>query len=88
MSNILLDRPELEVLNEYKYGWADSDEAGKDAKRGLSEEVVREISACKGEPEWMLKSRLKGLQMFYKKPMPSWGLVGSPSPLRRLLFSA
>lgn len=73
MSNVLLDRPELEVLNEYRYGWTDSDEAGKDAKRGLSEEVVRAISARKGEPEWMLKNRLKGLQMFYRKPMPTWG---------------
>ncbi len=65
--------PELEGLGTYEYGWADSDVAGASAKRGLSEEVVRDISAKKNEPEWMLKLRLKGLKLFGKKPMPNWG---------------
>ena len=43
--------PELEGLERYKFGWADSDVAGASARRGLSEEVVRDISAKKGEPE-------------------------------------
>jgi Fe-S cluster assembly protein SufB len=68
-----LARPELEDLGRYKFGWADSDIAGATAKRGLSEAVVREISALKDEPEWMLEARLKGLKLFYKKPMPHWG---------------
>jgi Fe-S cluster assembly protein SufB len=68
-----LARPELEGLDRYKFGWADSDLAGSTAKRGLSEEVVRNISALKNEPEWMLEQRLKGLRLFYKKPMPHWG---------------
>ncbi|MEW9531163.1 Fe-S cluster assembly protein SufB [Microbispora sp. NPDC049125] len=67
------DRPELEGLGNYKFGWADSDVAGSAAKRGLSEEVVRNISALKNEPEWMLDLRLKGLRLFRKKPMPTWG---------------
>ncbi|GAA3447410.1 Fe-S cluster assembly protein SufB [Planomonospora venezuelensis] len=67
------DRPELEGLGNYKFGWADSDAAGAAAKRGLSEEVVRNISALKNEPEWMLDLRLKGLRLFGKKPMPTWG---------------
>jgi Fe-S cluster assembly protein SufB len=66
-------RPELEGLGRYEYGWADSDAAGATARRGLSEEVVRDISAKKGEPEWMLKLRLKALRLFDRKPMPSWG---------------
>src|SRR3954452_627650 len=65
--------PDLEGLGRYEYGWADPDAAGGDAKRGLSEAVVRDISAKKNEPEWMLKLRLKGLRLFEKKPMPSWG---------------
>ncbi|RZS82794.1 iron-regulated ABC transporter membrane component SufB [Motilibacter rhizosphaerae] len=65
--------PELDGLGRYEYGWADSDAAGAVAKRGLSEEVVRDISARKGEPEWMLDMRLKGLRLFHKKPMPTWG---------------
>lgn len=67
------DRPELEGLGNYKFGWADSDDAGAMARRGLSEEVVRNISALKNEPEWMLDLRLKGLRLFGKKPMPNWG---------------
>jgi Fe-S cluster assembly protein SufB len=66
-------RPDLEGLGSYKFGWADSDVAGAAARRGLSEDVVRDISAKKNEPEWMLKKRLKALELFYKKPMPNWG---------------
>jgi Fe-S cluster assembly protein SufB len=65
--------PELEGLERYKFGWADSDVAGESARRGLSEEVVRDISALKDEPEWMLDLRLKGLKLFRRKPMPRWG---------------
>ena len=66
-------RPELEGLDRYKFGWADKDVAGASARRGLSEEVVRDISAKKNEPEWMLKLRLRGLELFNRKPMPTWG---------------
>src|SRR5712692_10031664 len=65
--------PELEGLELYKFGWSDSDVAGESARRGLSEEVVRDISALKDEPDWMLDLRLKGLQLFRRKPMPTWG---------------
>ncbi|MEV4074006.1 Fe-S cluster assembly protein SufB [Nonomuraea fuscirosea] len=67
------DRPELEGLGNYKFGWADPDAAGAAAKRGLSEEVVRNISGLKNEPEWMLDLRLKGLRLFDRKPLPTWG---------------
>src|SRR6185437_14066454 len=65
--------PELEGLERYKFGWADSDAAGASARRGLNEEVVRDISAKKNEPEWMLDLRLKGLKLFERKPLPTWG---------------
>src|SRR6476620_6899779 len=65
--------PGLEGLDRYKFGWADSDVAGESARRGLSEEVVRDISALKDEPRWMLDLRLKGLKLFRRKPMPGWG---------------
>ena len=67
------DRPELEGLGTYRFGWADTDLAGATAPRGLSEEVVRNISAIKNEPEWMLELRLKGLRLFERKPLPTWG---------------
>lgn len=60
-------------LGRYGYGWADSDVAGASAQRGLSEAVVRDISAKKNEPEWMLQNRLKALRIFERKPMPKWG---------------
>ncbi|MQY29154.1 Fe-S cluster assembly protein SufB [Nocardia aurantia] len=63
----------LASLGTYGYGWADSDAAGAAAKRGLSEDVVRDISAKKNEPSWMLDIRLKALRIFGRKPMPSWG---------------
>jgi Fe-S cluster assembly protein SufB len=65
--------PELEGLGRYEYGWADSDLAGSSAQRGLSEAVVRDISGKKGEPQWMLDRRLKGLKLFHRKPLPAWG---------------
>jgi Fe-S cluster assembly protein SufB len=68
-----VDRTQLEGLGRYAFGWADSDVAGAAATRGLSEAKVREISALKNEPEWMLDFRLKGLRLFDKKPMPGWG---------------
>jgi Fe-S cluster assembly protein SufB len=64
---------ELEGIGRYQYGWADSDAAGADATRGLSEPVVRGISGLKSEPEWMRDLRLKGLKLFHRKPMPTWG---------------
>jgi Fe-S cluster assembly protein SufB len=64
---------QLAVLGKYQYGWADLDTAGASARRGLNEDVVRDISAKKNEPEWMLDLRLKGLRLFQRKPMPSWG---------------
>ena len=65
--------PELDGLGRYDYGWRDSDSAGANARRGLSEDVVRDISALKNEPDWMLQMRLKGLRLFERKPMPVWG---------------
>lgn len=67
------DEEIIKSMGPYNYGWHDSDEAGKKARRGLDEDVVRYISAQKNEPEWMLEQRLKALNTFEKKPMPTWG---------------
>ena len=72
-NRILELNPELEGIGAYQYGWHDADEAGETAERGLSEDVVRNISGIKEEPDWMLQRRLKALKLFEKKPMPSWG---------------
>ena len=73
MTTIDQRNPELAGLGNYEYGWSDSDVAGETAKRGLNEAVVRDISARKSEPQWMLDMRLKGLKLFHRKPLPTWG---------------
>ena len=70
-------------LDEYKYDFVTDAEPVYRARKGLSEEVVREISAHKEEPEWMLDSRLKALKVYESKPMPTWG--GNLSELDRVL---
>jgi Fe-S cluster assembly protein SufB len=64
---------QLEGLGQYKFGWSDADTYAADVQRGLNEAVVRDISSRKSEPEWMLDLRLKGLKLFDRKPMPTWG---------------
>lgn len=63
----------IDSIGNYAFGWHDEDSAGASARRGLSEDVVRDISARKDEPEWMLERRLKALKLFEKKPLPTWG---------------
>src|SRR5699024_8234990 len=60
-------------FEEYKYGFQDRDVSVFRTERGLTPEVVKEISRMKNEPEWMLNERLKALDIFYSKPMPQWG---------------
>ncbi|KZE67762.1 Fe-S cluster assembly protein SufB [Fictibacillus phosphorivorans] len=60
-------------IGEYKYGFRDKDVSIFRSKRGLTKEIVEEISRMKNEPEWMLEFRLKSLEQFYKMPMPQWG---------------
>ena len=73
IQEILDKNPELNAIGAYQYGWADSDAAGEKAVRGLNEDVVRDISGKKDEPEWMRDLRLKALKYFERKPMPAWG---------------
>lgn len=63
----------LEGLGNYEFGWSDKNDAGANARRGINEDVVRDISSKKDEPKWMLDLRLKSLAMFMKKPMPNFG---------------
>ena len=67
--------PKVDVGTDYKekYGFFVPEEYVFKAKRGLNPEIVKEISWMKKEPEWMLKMRLRSLEIFRKKPMPTWG---------------
>src|SRR5438046_951350 len=65
----------IDVGDNYKekYGFFDPEKFVFKAKRGLSPEVVKEISWMKNEPEWMTKFRLRALQIWDKKELPTWG---------------
>jgi Fe-S cluster assembly protein SufB len=60
-------------LGRYKLGWSDAEEYVFKPKRGLDEDIIREMSWMKGEPDWMRDMRLKAFRQFGKRPMPSWG---------------
>ena len=57
----------------YKYGFKDPDNSVFKSRKGLDREVVEQISARKGEPEWMLEFRLKAYEHYKQRPMPTWG---------------
>jgi Fe-S cluster assembly protein SufB len=60
-------------LDQYKYDFRSDDAPVFRTRPGLDADIVREISAQKDEPEWMLASRLKALEIYESKPMPEWG---------------
>jgi len=43
------------------------------ARQGISREVIGELSKIKGEPDWMAEKRVKALEIFERKPVPTWG---------------
>lgn len=63
----------LEGIGDYKYGFRDPDTYVFQSRKGLDRVVVEQISTMKGEPSWMLDFRLKALEHFQKRPMPTWG---------------
>ncbi|RLD08884.1 MAG: Fe-S cluster assembly protein SufB [Chloroflexota bacterium] len=67
------DEKLIESIGEYKYGFKDPEVHVFKSKKGLDEEIVRQISEMKNEPEWMLKFRLKALAHFQDRPTPTWG---------------
>ncbi len=64
-------------LGAYQLGWHDEVEYAFTPRKGLDEDVIREMSAMKKEPEWMLEFRLKAYQRFLRKPIPQWGGGGA-----------
>src|SRR5690606_28199204 len=66
-------KPVIDIDQEYRYGFRDPEQYVFKSGKGLSRQLVEEISAMKGEPDWMLEFRLKSLETFFKKPMPNWG---------------
>jgi Fe-S cluster assembly protein SufB len=67
------DLKQIDGIGKYKYGFSDPDVTVFKTRKGLDHEVVRQISAMKEEPEWMLDFRLRALDHFFERPMPDWG---------------
>ena len=69
--------PEASVVEnldkDYKFGFHDKEDYVFKSEKGLNRDIVERISARKEEPDWMLRYRLKALEYFHKRPMPSWG---------------
>jgi Fe-S cluster assembly protein SufB len=66
-------------LGKYQLGWSDTEQSVYKPEKGLSEAVVRDISAHKSEPEWMTKFRLNALKRFERKPMLDWFAKNMPT---------
>ncbi|MEY4225843.1 MAG: protein SufB [Actinomycetota bacterium] len=67
-----IESPDVD-LGEYKWGFHDEENPVIKTAKGLDEEIIRQISAHKGEPQWMLDFRLESYEIFKSKPMPEWG---------------
>jgi Fe-S cluster assembly protein SufB len=68
----MVAKPQVDI-GEYQYGFRDVEDYVFKSERGLNRQIVEDISAMKGEPDWMRDFRLKALDHFEKRPMPNWG---------------
>ena len=55
------------------YDITNEDRSAYKSQSGLTEEIIRDISARKNDPQWMLDFRLKSLDVYHATPMPAWG---------------
>src|SRR3954465_12462362 len=72
-TELTADEKAAVAIGEYKYGFHDEFTPFFQTGRGLTEDIVRQISAHKSEPEWMTEFRVKSYRHFVDRPMPKWG---------------
>ena len=68
-----MSKDDIKFQEDYKYGFKDKDVSIVKTDIGLNEDIIRQISKLKNEPEWMLEYRLKSYKAFLKLPLPSFG---------------
>ena len=68
-----MSKDDIKFQEDYKYGFKDEDVSIVKTDIGLNEDIIRQISKLKNEPEWMLEYRLKSYKAFLKLPLPSFG---------------
>lgn len=73
MADLTTIQKSAEESDEYRYGFSMPENYTFKSRKGLDENVVREISALKNEPAWMTNFRVRALKIFNSKPMPQWG---------------
>lgn len=76
----------LSDIGDYRYGFSDPETYVFKSQRGLSREVVENISRMKEEPQWMLDFRLKALEHYRQRPMPNWGADISHLDLENIFY--
>ncbi|MGC9469812.1 MAG: Fe-S cluster assembly protein SufB [Anaerolineae bacterium] len=70
-----VDQNDLKTIKEQeRYNFRTEIDYAHRSRRGIGEDVVREISALKHEPDWMTQFRLRALETFLEIPMPTWGV--------------
>jgi Fe-S cluster assembly protein SufB len=68
------DRQALDsVKSDYKYGWSQPENYIFKARKGLDHDIIEQISRMKNEPQWMSDLRHQALDIFFAKPIPTWG---------------
>ncbi len=73
-------------IDRSRYDESNEDHSRYKAQPGITEEIVREISRQKNEPDWMLKKRLKAFEYFQKTPIPQWGPDLSGLDLSKIIY--
>jgi len=83
-----MTKPIFAGLNREIFDTANPSPYTDGVKKGVSEELIRQISADKNEPEWMLEHRLKCLKIYREKPLPTWGADLSKLDLEDIIYYA
>ncbi|TAM75485.1 Fe-S cluster assembly protein SufB [bacterium] len=73
MTTELIKSDSTELFEDYKYGFHDEAKPAFSTGKGLTREIVAQISEMKNEPGWMTDFRLKAYEIFVSKPIPWWG---------------
>ena len=73
MATELIKNDTSELFEDYKYGFHDEAKPAFSTGKGLTREIVAQISEMKSEPGWMTDFRLKAYEIFVSKPIPWWG---------------
>ena len=68
-----MSKTKVEDINRNIYDIKNKDEYAFKIKKGLTSEIINEISNQKNDPEWMREFRLKALDMYNKLELPTWG---------------